>query len=64
MGIDILGIDILGVDILGIDIPALPHACGGCICTCIYMHACRVHDCVMPYPGLAVYIFLVFTVVS
>ena len=34
------------------------------ICTCIYMHACRVHACVMPYFGLACNIFIVFTVVS
>ena len=26
----------------------------GGVCTGIYMHACRVHACVMPYPGLAV----------
>ena len=32
--------------------------CGG-VCTCVYMHACRVHACVMPYFGLAVNIFTV-----
>ena len=36
----------------------------GIVCTCIYMHACRVHACMMPYFGLAVNIFIVFTVVS
>ena len=34
--------------------------CGGDVCTCIYMHACRVHSCVMLYPGLAVNIFFSF----
>ena len=34
------------------------------VCTCIYMHACRVHACKMPYFGIAVNIFIVFTVVS
>ena len=28
--------------------------CVGDVCTCIYIHACRVHACVMPYFGLAV----------
>ena len=27
------------------------------VCTCVYMHACRVHACVMPYFSLAVNIF-------
>ena len=32
----------------------------GDVCSCIYMHACRVHACVMPYFGLAVNIFIGF----
>ena len=36
----------------------------GDVCACIYMHAFRGHACVMPYFGLAVNIFMVFTVVS
>ena len=32
----------------------------GDVCTCIYMDACRVHACVMPYFGLAINIFIVF----
>ena len=28
------------------------------VCTCVYMHACRVHDCAMPYFDLAVYMFM------
>ena len=33
----------------------------GDVCTCIYMHACRVNARVMPYFGLAVNIFIVFS---
>ena len=41
--------------------------CGGCMY--MYLHACmqgacRVHACVMPYFGLAVNVFIVFTVAS
>ena len=49
------------IDLVG---SMLMCVCGGGVCTSIYMHACRVHACVMPYPGLAVTIILVFTVVS
>ena len=38
--------------------------CDGGVCTCIYMHACRVHVRVMPYFGLAVNSFIVFIVVG
>ena len=34
-------------------------ACVRDVCTCVYMHACRVHACAMPYFDLAVYIFIV-----
>ena len=34
-------------------------ACVRDVCTCVYMHACRVHACVMPYFDLAVYMFIV-----
>ena len=30
----------------------------------VHVFTCMVHACVMPYPGLAVNIFLAFTVVS
>ena len=29
------------------------------VCTCVYMHACRVHACAMPYFELTVYMFIV-----
>ena len=29
------------------------------VCTCVYMHACRVHAFAMPYFDLAVYMFIV-----
>ena len=29
------------------------------MCACVYMHACRVHACAMPYFELAVYMFIV-----
>ena len=32
----------------------------GDVCTCIYMHACRVHTRVTPYFGLAVNFFYSF----
>ena len=38
--------------------------CVGDVCTCIYIHACRVHASLMPYFGLAVNIFIVLTVAS
>ena len=52
-----------------IDLVGSMLMCVGDVCTCIYMracmvHACRVHACVMPYFGLAVNIFIVFTVAS
>ena len=28
------------------------------VCTCVYMHACRVHACAMPYFDLAVHMFI------
>ena len=31
--------------------------CVGDVCICVYMHACKVHACVMPYFGLAVNFF-------
>ena len=38
--------------------------CVGDVCTCISMHACRVHAHVMSYFGLAVNIFIFFIVVG
>ena len=34
-------------------------ACVQDVCTCVYMHACRVHACAMPYFDLEVYMFIV-----
>ena len=46
-----------------IDLVGSMFMCVGDVCTCIYMHACRVHARVMPYFCLAVNIFIVFIVV-
>ena len=31
----------------------------GDVCTCVYMHACRVHACAMPYFDLTLHMFIV-----
>ena len=34
-------------------------ACVRDVCTCVYMHACRVHAFAVPYFDLTVYMFIV-----
>ena len=47
-----------------IDLVGSMLMCVGDVYSCIYMHACRVHTCVMPYFGIAANIVILFTVVS
>ena len=62
--VDVLAITINLCTFECIDLVGSMLMCVGDVCTCIYMHACRVHACVTPFFGLAVNIFIVLTVVS